>query len=222
VIEDFSTRFFHRQNELGTVGPTAVRLTLVILCLVLLVVGGYYRLQSERSRDRLDHSKEGWTLLIGIRLFGLLTLGCAVSWLVNPKLFAWASLSVSEWLRWLGVGGFGIAVAWLIWMFGTLGKNLTDTVVTRPKAYFVDYGPYRLVRNPMYSGVLIAGWSLGLALGTWLIPIGSTLVFTLLAIRTRTEERFLIERFGDRSREYMRRVGRFFPKVRRSTRALRR
>jgi protein-S-isoprenylcysteine O-methyltransferase Ste14 len=65
----------------------------------------------------------------------------------------------------------------------------------------------------MYTGLLMLGMSLGLALGTWLLPIAACIVFTLLALRTRTEERYLIERFGDQYRDYMKRVGRFFPRL---------
>jgi protein-S-isoprenylcysteine O-methyltransferase Ste14 len=54
--------------------------------------------------------------------------------------------------------------------------------------------------------------SLGLALGTWLLPVTTDLVFTLLALRTRKEEQYLIDRFGDQYCSYMQRVGRFFPK----------
>jgi protein-S-isoprenylcysteine O-methyltransferase Ste14 len=36
-------------------------------------------------------------------------------------------------------------------MFHSLGRNLTDTVVTRREAYLVLNGPYRFVRNPMYT-----------------------------------------------------------------------
>jgi protein-S-isoprenylcysteine O-methyltransferase Ste14 len=97
-------------------------------------------------------------------------------------------------------------------MFHTLGRNLTDTVVTRRDAHFVNHGPYRLVRNPMYTGVLLLGMSLGLGLGTWLLPVAASLMFTLLSLRTRREEQYLIERFGDQYRSYMKRVGRFFPK----------
>ena len=59
----------------------------------------------------------------------------------------------------------------------------------------------------------MSGVSLGLALGTWLLPIAATVMFTLLALRTQTEERYLIERFGNQYRDYMKRVGRFFPKL---------
>jgi protein-S-isoprenylcysteine O-methyltransferase Ste14 len=65
----------------------------------------------------------------------------------------------------------------------------------------------------MYTGVLAAGLSLGLALGTWVTPIVVGLVFMLLVLRTRTEEKYLIDRFGDQYRDYMKRVGRFLPQL---------
>jgi protein-S-isoprenylcysteine O-methyltransferase Ste14 len=65
----------------------------------------------------------------------------------------------------------------------------------------------------MYTGVLALGFSLGIALETWLLPLGVSIVFTLLALRTRTEEQYLIARFGNPYREYMANVGRFFPKL---------
>jgi protein-S-isoprenylcysteine O-methyltransferase Ste14 len=176
------------------------------------VTGGYYRLQSARSGEQLDRSKEGWLILIAVRLLGLLTAFVTVVWLWKPAWFEWASVSVAVKVRWIGVAGFASAIAWLLWMFHSLGRNLTDTVVTRRDAYFVNYGPYRFVRNPMYTGILILGISLGLALGTWFLPLAASFVFGLLAVRTRTEEKCLIERFGNQYREYMERVGRFLPK----------
>jgi hypothetical protein len=117
----------------------------------------------------LTAQKEGWPILIGIRLSGLLTLGSTMAWLSKPALFGWASHPMPVGARWIGVAALACTVAWLIWMFHTLGRNLTDTVVTRRDAHFVDHGPYRFVRNPMYTGILMAGMSFGLALGTWLI-----------------------------------------------------
>jgi protein-S-isoprenylcysteine O-methyltransferase Ste14 len=191
--------------------PPAVRAALVGLSLTFLAVGIYHRIRAARSGDRLDRTKEGWPTLIGMRLAGLVTFGSTAAWLWNPPWFAWAAVSVPDWARWIGVGGFALSVAWLIWMFVSLGPNLTDTVVTRRDAYFVDRGPYRYVRNPMYSGILMMGASLGLALGSWLVPVAATVMFAVLARRTRIEEMYLLERFGDQYHSYMLRVGRFFP-----------
>lgn len=193
--------------------PGTVRITVLVLLLTFVAVGGYYRVQSQRSGEKLDRTKEGWPILIGIRFFGLLAMASAIGCLWEPAGFTWASYPVPLAVRWMGVAGLACTVAWLIWMFHTLGRNLTDTVVTRRNASFVSHGPYRFVRNPMYTGVLLLGASLGLAMGTWLLPVATAIMFTLFVLRTRKEEHYLIERFGDRYRAYMHRVGRFFPKL---------
>jgi len=191
----------------------AVRFVLIGLSLTFLAVGMYHRIRAAQSGERLDRRKEGLPILIGLRLAGLATLASAAVWLWDPQWFAWAAFPAPEWERWIGVGGFALAIGWLTWMFVSLGSNLTDTVVTRRNAQFVDRGPYRYVRHPMYSGILMLGASLGLAFGTWLMPVTAILMFSILARRTRIEEIYLVERFGEQYRNYMSRVGRFFPRL---------
>lgn len=192
--------------------PPDVRSALIAFSLLFFVVGAYHRLRAAQAGDKLDRTKEGWPTLIGVRLFGLITLGSATLWIWNPAAFQWAAFPMPDWIRWLGVAGYAAGVLWLIWMFVSLGSNLTDTVVTRRAAHFVERGPYRFVRNPMYTGILIVGLSLGLALGTYLVPLAAVFMFSILAHRTRIEERYLIARFGDQYRDYMARVGRFIPR----------
>src|SRR5215469_5981008 len=145
----------------------AVRPAVIVIASTFLLVGGYYRIRSQRGGERLDRTKEGWPILIGIRLSAVLALASVVALLWKPVAIEWAQMPMPAAAQWIGVAGFGAAVIWLIWMFHSLGRNLTDTVVVRRDAYFVDYGPYSYVRNPMYAGMLVAGLSLGLALETW-------------------------------------------------------
>ena len=105
-----------------------VRLTVLALSLIFVLVGGYYRVQSQRSGESLDRSREGWPLLIGSRVAGLLMLGSVVAALYRPAWFRLVTVRFSETAHWLGVASFGCAVAWLLWMFQTLGRNLTRWV----------------------------------------------------------------------------------------------
>jgi protein-S-isoprenylcysteine O-methyltransferase Ste14 len=192
--------------------PVAVRWSLIILGAIFLVIGMYHRIVAAKAGQRLDRTREGWPTLIGMRMAGLATFGVTIAWLWNPPWFSWAALPVPDMVRWSGVVLFATSISWLVWMFVSLGRNLTDTVVTRPHATFVNHGPYQYVRNPMYSGLLLLGFSLGLAFGTWLLPLAATVMFVILARRTRIEEEYLLARFGDPYRNYMTRVGRFFPR----------
>ena len=193
--------------------PESIRTVLIVAGLIFAVIGGYHRIRAAQAGDRLDRTQEGWATMIVLRVAGLVMLGSVAAWIWNPSAFAWAAFPVPDWVRWIGACGFVLGVSWLVWMFVSLGSNLTDTVVTRREAHFVDHGPYRYVRNPMYTGILMVGVSLGLALGTWLVPLTALVLFGLLARRTRVEEAFLIDRFGDQYLSYMARVGRFFPRV---------
>ncbi len=172
----------------------------------LLLVGIYHRLQAARSGEPINRRHEGWPLLIGIRFSGL---ALAVSLYFAFRDPSPPALS----LQWAGTALFVVSAVWLAWMFISLGRNLTDTVVTRRDSYFVSHGPYKYVRNPMYTGILAAGLALALVLGSSLVALFTTACFVQLAIRTRIEERFLLARFGATYKSYMSEVGRFLPYI---------
>jgi protein-S-isoprenylcysteine O-methyltransferase Ste14 len=140
-----------------------------------------------------------------------LGVGWAVIYLIFPAYFQWASMMLPTWLRWSGVV---VGVLCSLLMYGTLsslGKNLTDTVVTRAEAKLVTHGPYRWVRHPFYVTAALLMASVTLLTANWLIGVSSLAVLGLLAIRTPKEEQMLIQRFGQQYRDYMAKTGRFIP-----------
>ena len=100
----------------------------------------------------------------GIRGLGLAGAIQTVLALTRSSSLEWARLPLPVAVRWCGVAVLSAAVGLLCWMFFSLGRNLTDTVVTRSDATFVQHGPYRYLRNPMYTGLLLMGIGIGLAL----------------------------------------------------------
>ena len=97
--------------------------------------------------------------------------------------------------------------------FRTLGKNLTDTVVTRTEHTLVTRGPYRWVRHPFYLATALAVVANSLVTANWFLALTGGISFGLLVLRTRIEEEKLIERFGEDYNEYMKRTGRFLPRL---------
>jgi protein-S-isoprenylcysteine O-methyltransferase Ste14 len=76
--------------------------------------------------------------------------------MIDPRLMAWASVLIPLWLRWSGFILIAVRGVLFVWTFQTLGKTLTDTVVTRKEHTLVTTGPYRYVRHPFYLSFLIA------------------------------------------------------------------
>jgi protein-S-isoprenylcysteine O-methyltransferase Ste14 len=173
---------------------------------VLFSVAAWHRFQAGRSGEPLDRRAEAWPLLIAIRLSGLLLLAAGIGAFRRPS-------PVSPLWQWAGVSLFALSVAWMVWMYSTLGRNLTDTVAVRRDAFLVTHGPYRLVRHPMYTGLLVAGLALALIQGSSAVALATLLTFTLLAIRSRTEDRFLAARFGAPYLAYARRTPPFLPRI---------
>jgi protein-S-isoprenylcysteine O-methyltransferase Ste14 len=194
--------------------PESTFRALAIVNITLFVpIGLYYRIKSQASRERLAREQEGLILMVGLRLCGVLAWAVLIAYLINPAWVAGTSLALPAWLRWAGaLLGLLVVPPLLFWTFHSLGKNLTDTVVTRREHSLVTHGPYRWVRHPFYVTVLLEGLSLSLLSENWLLALVGLGAVTMLVIRTNVEEAKLAERFGDEYRAYAERTGRFFPR----------
>lgn len=193
-------------------GETPFRIALVVLILVTMPIGVYFRLRAA-SGEKISHKDEGYLFAAVLRLTGLVFWIGLFGYLLFPDYFRWAQLPLPTWLRWLGLVIGLLCPLLLFWTFSSLGKNLTDTVVTRTNATLVTHGPYRFVRHPFYvtAALLLASVTLLSASG-WLGVCG-VVILALLTMRTPKEEQMLIERFGEKYREYMARTGRYFPRI---------
>ena len=188
------------------------RIILLICLAAFLPVGIYHRLKSHTT-ERLDRRQEGVLMLVSLRLCGLLTWIGLFAWLMNAAWISRFSMPLPIWLRWVGAGTLPVFVLLISWVFRSLGKNLTDTVVTRAEHTLVTTGPYRWVRHPFYSAAFLFFVAASLVSANWYLAVAVGLAGVLLAIRTRTEEAKLIERFGDEYLAYMHRTGRFVPRL---------
>ena len=183
----------------------------IALCLP---IGLYYRIKSQAKGERLARREEGVVVMVGLRLCGVLAWALMAAYLMNPAWVSWSSLAMPAWLRWAGAPlGVLVVPPLLFWTFHSLGKNLTDTVVTRREHTLVTHGPYRWVRHPFYVVVFLWGLALSLLTANWLLALLGVAAVTMLVTRTRVEEAKLAERFGDEYQVYARRTGRFFPRL---------
>jgi protein-S-isoprenylcysteine O-methyltransferase Ste14 len=188
------------------------RLSALALALAVFGVGLYHRLRSFRG-ERLNRRDEGVFILIGLRLCGVLTQLGLLVYLISPSAMGWSKMGMPAGLRQASLPVGLAALAWLFWMFRSLGGNLTDTVNVRNEATLVTTGPYRWVRHPMYVGV--AGLLLAFTLlsdSALLVLLGG-LVLVFLGLRTPTEEAKLEARFGEPYRRYRARTGAVLPRL---------
>jgi len=189
------------------------RYILILGFAIIVPIGAYHRIKSQATGEKLDRRQEGIFILVTLRPIAIAGMAGLVTYMINPALMTWSSVALPNWLRWTGVvlgitGGLLLVVT-----FRTLGNNLTDTVVTRAAHTLVTRGPYRWVRHPFYLAAALAFVANSLVTANWFLALTGGITCGLLLLRTRIEEEKLIERFGEDYREYMKRTGRFLPRL---------
>lgn len=91
-----------------------------------------------------------------------------------------------------------------------LGKNLTPLPVPKEHAQLVVTGAYRLVRHPIYSGIIFMAFGWGLWVNSWLTIGYAGLLFAFFDCKSRREEQLLKDRFPHYE-AYRKRVRKLLP-----------
>jgi protein-S-isoprenylcysteine O-methyltransferase Ste14 len=145
-----------------------------------------------------------WSGQLRIRV---VILGIAIV-LVRVGVFRGHGITMQPWQAGIGLVLFAVGLAVAIWARVSLGRNWGTPMTQKDEPELVTGGPYRLVRHPIYSGILVAGAGTALALNwLWLAAVGLAGVYFVYS--ATVEERFLTAQFPDR-----------YPAYKRSTRML--
>ncbi|TMH32007.1 MAG: isoprenylcysteine carboxylmethyltransferase family protein [Betaproteobacteria bacterium] len=112
--------------------------------------------------------------------------------------------------------GIALVVAGLlftIWARLYLGRNWSGVVTLKKDHELVRGGPYRFVRHPIYSGLLLAIAGSAVVRGEWRGVLALIIAFVALWRKLRLEERWLGEAFGEQYAAYRAEVAALIPFV---------
>jgi protein-S-isoprenylcysteine O-methyltransferase Ste14 len=110
----------------------------------------------------------------------------------------------------IGAALMAVGATLSIWGTLTLGSNLSVLPYPKEDSTFVESGPYRVVRNPIYSGLILGSFGLALVLHSWLGLMYAMALLVVLDLKLRREERWLLERYTAYA-DYHRRVKKLLP-----------
>lgn len=193
---------------------TIFRVIAAVILFAGVGISTYFRRKADRdSGEKLSRKADGTPMMMVIRIGGLILWLSPLVYLINPAWMAWSKIGLPEWTRWLGVGTGILCVFGIYWLFSSIGSGITPVSATRKEHKLSTSGIYRWVRHPLYTIGSSFIVSFGVMADNWFIALMGVLAFIGMAIRTPKEEANLIEKFGDEYRNYMKRTGRFLPKV---------
>lgn len=113
-----------------------------------------------------------------------------------------------------GLGVFmtaaGIAVAfWARWHLGT---NWSGVVTLKEGHELIRTGPYRSIRHPIYTGILLALLGTAITFGEVRALFAVFSVWLSFYVKARREESFLSKEFGPNFAEHKQHTGMFLPR----------
>jgi protein-S-isoprenylcysteine O-methyltransferase Ste14 len=162
-----------------------------------------------RWRNRAGRSEPEWSFFV---VFGSITLGFVLGFgleHVDSTVIGggWTAVLVGTAIL---LGG----AAFRIWAILALGRFFKFTVSIQRDHRVVDTGPYRRLRHPSYTGLLVGLLGLGLALDNWLSLLALVVVPLIgVLLRIRAEEAALSQALGESYRSYAARTDRLIPGI---------
>jgi|SRR5215472_1194549 len=172
---------------------------------------GAYWLASALKRKKTKQRETilqrlGYTLPLALGFYLLYQPHTLYGWLMDRF------LPVGPVGAWLGVAltAGGIAVAfWARWHLGT---NWSGVVTLKEGHELIRTGPYRTMRHPIYTGILLALLGTAITFGEVRALLAVAIAWFSFYVKARREELFLSQEFGPGFAEHKQRTGMFLPR----------
>jgi len=190
------------------------RILFMLSFIAMLTIRIYFQSKVLHERRKIDLREGPHSLAAGC-VAALVTIVFGAEYIFSGGFFGFAYvLPYPMWLRWCGVLTLAGGITLLAAAHAHLGKSFHSLVVAKEDHIFVDSGPYRLIRHPIYSAYIMNYVGGGLLSGNLVLTFVPALFFGLLvATRLGREEQLLIDEFGPRYISYMQRTNRLIPRI---------
>jgi len=177
----------------------------------LWVLFGFYWLVSALKRKKTKR-RETW----GQRFLYMLPLLAAAELLVRPEArYEWLGarfVPLNPAVEWAGVLLTAAGVAVAFWARWHLGANWSGVVTLKEGHELIRTGPYRNIRHPIYTGILLALFGTVVTTGEVRGLLAVAIAWLSFYVKARREESFLTQEFGEKFAAHAKQTGMFLPK----------
>ncbi len=138
--------------------------------------------------------------------------GIALLFGIGLHLDAFRLWTVSAPAGWALAGAAALGFLFCWWARIHLGRLWSGWVTKKAGHHIVDTGPYRIVRHPIYTGLMTAAFATAIIKGTVAALLGAVVLTISFWLKARLEERFLSRELGAEGYDaYRRRVPMLIP-----------
>jgi protein-S-isoprenylcysteine O-methyltransferase Ste14 len=169
---------------------------------VALAFGSKKTQQRESAASRLAYTLVAW-----LAMYIMLSARGLGSWLRTDV------LPYHAWMGWLGIALTALGFALTFWARAILGRNWSGNVTIKVDHELIRTGPYRYVRHPIYTGIILALIGTAIARDQWRGVVAVPLLWASFTVKRLKEEQFMRQTFGAQYVDYSQTTGAIFPSL---------
>jgi len=182
-----------------------------IACDIWMVLCLYWILSALRMKAMKSRASWGW------RLSYMLPLVLGLTLLFNSRAhYSWLGTRFAPDTTALALSGVVLTVAgvaFAMWSRFVLGENWSSAVSIRKNHELIRIGPYRTVRHPIYTGMLMGLLGTALIVGEVRGLLALVILWLGFYLKARMEEAVLTREFGAKFEAHAQHTGMFLPRV---------
>ena len=144
------------------------------------------------------------------------TLVCFAFFLITLPVFrigllGWRLLPEARAAFWIGVALLFAGLGFALWARVHIGEYWSGTVALKQEHRLIRTGPYALVRHPIYVGTFLGFFGTTVANGEVRGAVALAILVLLHLLKSRREERWLLQEFGEQYVRYCKEVNALMP-----------
>lgn len=106
-------------------------------------------------------------------------------------------------VEYMGIIILVLSLLFAIWARIVLGRNWSGAIQKVEGQRLVCNGPYKYIRNPIYTGIVCGFFGTFITFGTLASLVGFIIILFSYIIKIKREQKFLIEEFGYKYKKYI-------------------
>lgn len=182
---------------------------------IIILIAGFIRLYFEHAYKRVVHIKTYHSTreVLFVWIVGACFTLPGIIYLFTPWL-DFAAFQILPLIRTLASLVMLLNILFFGWIHFSLGNNWSPVLQIRKEQELITTGPYKFIRHPMYTCIFVHALMILLVSSNWLLGLAGLISFGVIyPFRVKTEEKMMLDTFGDQYTDYMKRTGRLLPKL---------
>lgn len=185
-------------------------LVLIIVSVVWIAIEIYLVLRDNgrgKGKTAIDQGTRNYNF---ISLAVAISLAASISWITTFQFHSGRTSIVS----WIGIVILCLGLLLRYWSITVLGKYFRTTIELEKGQKVIKQGPYKYIRHPSYSGIILFCIGYGLAVQNWLSLIVAVSHPTIsLLYRIKIEEAALVKGIGTEYEAYQIKTKKLIPGI---------